>query len=101
MTQQAKMHTPGPWRAEPCNGGGAIAIRAADDRTIAIMAGSGKEDAERDANADVIVRALAMQEALRKIANDDYTDEDGATLYEQPTMIWQAVARAALGTTEK
>ena len=44
------------------------------------------------------LRALiaALVAALQRIADDAYSPEDEKLLSEQPTMIWNAVARAAI-----
>jgi len=38
----------------------------------------------------------ALLEAVRKIAEDDYPEDDQRGTWDQPVMIWQAVARAAI-----
>jgi hypothetical protein len=42
-----------------------------------------------------------LRAALTKIANDSYTREDERLTSEQPMMIWQLVARAALTSARR
>lgn len=46
------------------------------------------------------LKVIILQNALRRIANDDYTKADERLTSTQPMMIWQLVALQALKETE-
>jgi hypothetical protein len=53
---------------------------------------------ERENYASLLEERERLKEALEKIAHDAYTRADHNLSFPEPTMIWQAVARAALSS---
>lgn len=92
-------HTPGPWKtwSKPAGRGTVpfiVPAGDADDEAIAQVFGGGRTEAERGANALLIVAAPEMLQALKSVAARNALPKSEADWIKLQEIVSAAIARA-------